>query len=163
MGKLKLFSGKLRQSIESYLNQNLVIRSFFGNGFEATLSWKVNVLSVWKAHLSTFEKCFFQVFRNCWLAKLKAFPGKVRQSVQNCLNQNLVVRSFLKNGFEDTLSTKMIVLCVWKGHFSFSWNFLSDEVETIFWESEAKRSKLFISEFGHRKPLRKFLLSYLHL
>ena len=39
--------------------------------------------------------------------------------------------------------------------FSFC-KFLSDEVETFFWESEVKRSKLFKSKFGHRKLLRKW-------
>ena len=38
--------------------------------------------------------------------------------------------------------------------FSFS-RFLSGEVETVFWEIEAKLSKLFKSEFGNRKLLRK--------
>ena len=32
---------------------------------------------------------------------------------------------------------------------------LSDEVETIFWESKAKPIKLFKSKFGHNKLLRK--------
>ena len=39
--------------------------------------------------------------------------------------------------------------------FQIFFRFLSDEVETIFWESKAKRSKLFKSKFGHRKLLRK--------
>ena len=33
---------------------------------------------------------------------------------------------------------------------------LSDVVEIIFWESKAKRSKLFKSKFGHTKVLRKW-------
>ena len=37
MTKLKLFSGKVRQYFQNYLNQNLVIRSFLENGFEASL------------------------------------------------------------------------------------------------------------------------------
>ena len=41
-----------------------------------------------------------------------------------------------------------------RAFFTFC-KFLSDEVETIFRESEAKRLKLFKSKFGHRKLLRK--------
>ena len=39
--KLKPFSGKVRKSIESYLNQQLVIGSLLENGFEATFSSKI--------------------------------------------------------------------------------------------------------------------------
>ena len=41
--------------------------------------------------------------------------------------------------------------------------FLSDEVETIFSKSKAKRSKLFEVKFGNRKLLRKWFWSYLEL
>ena len=106
---------------------------------------------------------FLSFFTNFWATKLKLFSGKVRQSVQNYWNQNLVIRSFLENGFGTTLSSKTNVLSVWKGHFSVFCKFLSDEVETIFRESEAKLSKLFKSKFGHRKLLRKWFWSYLEL
>ena len=46
--------------------------------------------------------------------------------------------------------------------FNF-WKLLSEEVETISWESEAKRSTLYKSKFGHRKLLRKWFWSYLEL
>ena len=55
------------------------------------------------------------------------------------------------------------VLSVWKEHLSDFCKFLSDEVETIFWESEARRSKLFKPKFGHRKLLQKWFWSYLEL
>ena len=42
-----------------------------------------------------------------------------------------------------------------KEHDSAVFKFLSDEVESIFWESKAKRSKLFKSKFGRGKLLRK--------
>ena len=58
------------------------------------------------------------------------------------LNQNLVIGSFLENSFEATWSSIMNVLNVWKGQFSDFLKILSDEAETIFLESEAKRSKL---------------------
>ena len=108
--KLKSFSGEVRESFQNYLNQNLVIGSFLENGLEATLSSKMNVLRIWKGH--------FQFFANFWVTKLKPFPCKMRQSIQNYWNQNLVIRSFLKNGFEATFRSKKNVLSVWKGHFS---------------------------------------------
>ena len=50
-----------------------------------------------------------------------------------------------------------------KRHFSVFCYFLSDEVEIIYWESEAKRSEKFKSKFGQRKLLRKRFWSYLEL
>ena len=110
-----------------------------------------------------FEKSISQFFADFWVMKLKPFYGKVKQSIQSYLNQNLVIGSFLENGFEATLSWKTNVVSVWKEHFSVFCKFLSDEVETIFWESEAKCSKLFKSIFGHRKLLRKPFWSYVEL
>ena len=78
-------------------------------------------------------------------------------------NQNLVRRSFLENRFAATFRSKTNVLSVWKGNFSVFYKFLSNEVETIFWESEAKHSKLFESKFDHRKLLIKWFWSYLEL
>ena len=40
---------------------------------------------------------------------------------------------------------------------------MSDEVETIFWESEARRSKLCKSKVSHRKHFRKWFSSYLEV
>ena len=110
-----------------------------------------------------FEKGIFQFFANFRLTKLKSFPGKVRQSNRNYSNQNLVIGNFLENSFEATFSSKTNFLSVWKGHFSVFCNFLSDEVQTVFWESEAKQSKLFKSKFDHWKFLRKWFWSYLEL
>ena len=116
-----------------------------------------------KRMLWAFEKSIFQFFANFWVTKLKRLSGKMRQRVQNYLNQNLVIRTFLENGFGATLSSKANLLSVWKKHFSVFCKFLSDEVETIFWESEAKHSKLLKSKFDHRKLLRKWFWSYLEL
>ena len=113
--------------------------------------------------LSAFRKVVFHFFANFWVTKLKPFREKVSQSVQNYLNQNLVIGSCLENGFEATLRSKMNVVSISKGRFSFFCKFLSDEVETISWKSEPKRSKLFKSKFGHRKLLRKWVWSYLDL
>ena len=80
--------------------------------------------------------------------KRKPLTGKVRQSTKNSLHKKFVIGSFIENGFEGILSSKTNVLSIWKGQFSLFCKFLSDEVETIIWESEAKRSKLFKSKFG---------------
>ena len=79
--------GKVKQSIKNCLNQNLVLGTFLENGFEASLSSKTNVLSVWK--------WYFSVFSNFWVTNLKPFSGKVRQNIKNCLNQNLIIGDFL--------------------------------------------------------------------
>ena len=56
MTKLKLFSEKVRQSTEKYLNLKLVIGSILENGFEATLRSKMNGLSIWKSDFALFFK-----------------------------------------------------------------------------------------------------------
>ena len=110
-----------------------------------------------------FEKTIFQFFARLCVTKLKLFSGKLRRSVLNCLNQSLIRGSFLENGFEATLSSKNPVVSVWKGLFSLFSKVLSGDVETIFWESEAKRPNLFKSKLGHSKLLRKWSWGYLEL
>ena len=90
--KSKPFSGKVRQSVQNYLNQNLVVRSFLENGFEATLSSKANVVSVWKGH--------FQFFENFWVTKLKPFSGKARQCCKNFFDKVYFVESILESAFQ---------------------------------------------------------------
>ena len=51
---------------------------------------------------------------------------------------------------------KRMFLAFEKGIFQFFCKFLSDEVETVFWENNTKRSKVFKSKFGHRALLRKW-------
>ena len=111
-----------------------------------------------KRMLWVFEQGFFQgaFFSNFWVTKLKPFSWKLRKSVQSYLNQNLAKWSFLENGFRANLSSITNVLSLWKGHFSAFYKFLSDEVETNSWESEAKRSNLFKSKFGYMKLPRKW-------
>ena len=87
----------------------------------------------------------------------------MRQGVQNYLNSKSVIGCILENGCEAILSSKPIVLSVWKGHFSVSCEFLSDEVETIFRETETRNQKLLKSKFGHRKLIRKLFCSSLEL
>ena len=81
-----------------------------------------------KRMLWAFEASIFQFSANFWVTKLKPFSGKERQSVQNYWNQNLVIGSFLENGFDATLSSKANVVSVWKVHFSVFCKFLSDEL-----------------------------------
>ena len=110
-----------------------------------------------------FENSIFQLFASFLVTKLKLFSGKGRQLVQIYLNQNFGIRTFLENGFGATLSSKANVVSVWKEHFPVFCKYLSEVVETIFRESEAKRSKLFKSKFGHRKLLRRWFWSYIEL
>ena len=128
---------------------------FLGNGFAAILVSKKNLLSISKEHFEVFCKYFNEAVETIF--------GKVSKSVQNCLNQNLVIRSLLRHGFEAVLSSKTNVFSLWKGHSSVFWKYFSDEVDSNFWESEAKRLKMLKSKFGHRKLLRKWLWSYLEL
>ena len=111
--------------------------------------------------LWVFEKSIFQLFASFWVMKLRPFSGRVRQSIQNCLDPYLVIGRFLENGFEPTLSSITNALRVWKGYFSVFCKVLSDEVETIFRKSESKRTKLFKSKFGHKNFLRKWFGSTL--
>ena len=54
--KLKSLSGKVKQILQSYLNQNLVIERLLENSFEATLKSKTNVVSIWKGRFWIFCK-----------------------------------------------------------------------------------------------------------
>ena len=153
--KLKPFSRKERKSVQDYLNQNLVLGSLLENGFEATLSSKRNVVSVWKG--------YFSVFCRFLSDKVETILWESEAKHSKLLNQNLVIGSFFENDFEATLSSKTNVVSIWKEHFSVFCKSLSNEVETIFWESKAKRSKLFKSKFGHRKLLRKWFWGYVEL
>ena len=108
------------------------------------------------------ESFVFQILTNFSVTKVKSLPGKVRESVQDYLNENLVEWSIIENVFH-TLTSKVNVVNIWKEHFSaFCW-FLSDEFETLFWKSEGKHSKLFQSNFSRKKLLKKWFRSYLEL
>ena len=116
-----------------------------------------------KGMLWAFGKDILQFFASFYVTKLKSLSGKVKQSVRNYLNQNLVIERFLENGFEASLSSKTNVVSVSKRRFSIFCKFFTGEVETILWKSEPKHSKLFKSKFGHRKLLREWVLSYLEV
>ena len=80
----------------------------------------------------TFEKYLFQVFANFSVNKLNPFAENVSQSLQNYLNQNLVIGSFWENDFADALGSKTNVLSVGKEYFSGFCKFFSAEIETMF-------------------------------
>ena len=90
------------------------------------------------------------------MTNLKPSSGKVKESIQRYFNQSIVIRSYLENDFEATLSSKMNIVNVWEGHFTVFCKFLRDQVDITFKESESNCPKLFKSKFGHRKFLRKW-------
>ena len=55
--------------------------------------------------------------------------------------------NFLENGFKVFFEL---------GIFQFFCKFLSYKVESVFWKSEGKRSKLFESNAGQKKYFRKW-------
>ena len=135
--KLKPFSWKMSKSVQNFLNQNFISESFLENGFEVTLSSKANVL-----------KTFF------WESEAKRsklFKSKIDYTKLH------------RNGFQTTLSSKTNAPGVWKKHFWVVSKHLSGEVQTVFWEREAKHSKLVKSKIDHRKLLWNWLWSYLRL
>ena len=155
ISNLKPFSGKVRQIVQDCLNQNLVIGSFLGNGFEATLSSETNVSRVWKEHISVFCKFLRDDVETLfWACETKR--SKLSKSKFGHID-------LLENVFGVILTSKMNVLSIWKSHFLDFWKYFSEEVETIFWEIEARRSKLFKSKFRPRKLLKKCFRSYLKL
>ena len=86
---------------------------------------------IWsKANVLRILKWKFSVFCIFWVTKLKLFSGKVRQSIKNCLNANLVMGTFLEN--EASLSSRTNIMGLWKQHLLVFCKFLSDEVETVF-------------------------------
>ena len=74
--KLKPFFGKARQSVQNWLNWELVIGSILENGFEAKLKSKTNVLSLWKWHFSVFCKFYYNLYYNFlmfWMFRMFPF------------------------------------------------------------------------------------------
>ena len=59
------------------------------------------------------------------------------------------------------MRSKTNVLSAWKWHFSNFCKFLSDKVESFFWESKTFPSKLFKCKVGHGKHFRKSFLRYI--
>ena len=123
----------------------------------------MEIFSAQTRNFWAFEKSVFQFFANFSVTKLKPFSGKLSGNVQNYLNQNLVKGSLPGNGFKNILSTNTNLLHVWKEHFKVFSKSLSEKGETIFGQSEAKRSKLFKSKSGLTKLPKKWFWRYLEL
>ena len=75
----------------------------------------------------------------------------------------VVQRKPFRKWFWSYLELKNECSELWKWHFSIFCKFLGDEVKTIFWESEAKRWKLFKRKFNRCKFFRKWFWSYIDL
>ena len=137
---MKPFSGKIRQSIQNYLFQKLVIGRFFEKYF-----W--SYFEAQKPMFWPFEKTIFEFFANLWMTMLKAFSGKVRQSVQNFLNQNLVTGSFLQNALKVSWAQKRTFWAFENTIFKCFATCWATKLKQFSWKvresSEAKRSKLF--------------------
>ena len=98
--KLKPFFGKVRQNIQSHLNQSLVIGRFLQNGFEAMLSSKTSVVIVWKGHFLVFwrflrdevETIFWEIKRK----RSKLFQWKFghKKLLRKCLWSYLQLKNY---------------------------------------------------------------------
>ena len=77
----------------------------------------LRLLSDQKRMFWAFEKGIFQFLAKFRMTKLKPSSDKLRQSISNYLNQNLIKGSFLEIGFEANSSSKTNVLSVGKGNF----------------------------------------------
>ena len=119
-------------SWKSYGKHSKLFKSTFGHR-KVLRKWFWGYLEIKNQCCKRLKRSLFSFLKEFWVTKLKSFCGKVRQNVQDCLNQNFVIGSLLENGFEATLSGKMNVLSVWKEHFSVFCKFFIEEVETIFW------------------------------
>ena len=112
--------------------------------------------------LWAFANCishyFLQIF---WGPSWNHFLVEVRQINKNFLNSKLFIGSILENGFEATLWSKLDVLNLLP--FFGVCKFLSQKVENIISESEAKHSKFFKSIFGPKNCFIKWFWSFLEL
>ena len=113
----------------------------------------MNFLNVWKVLFLVFCKFLSDEVETFFLYgeanHLKLFKSKFGH------------RSFSENGFAAILSVKTNVLSVSKRHVSVFCKFFSDEVETVFLEGGAKRSKPFKLKSDYRKLHRKWFCIYL--
>ena len=116
---------------------------------------KNNVLGVWKCHFSVFSKTLRDAIETIFWNSV-AKRSELSKS-------KLGHRKLLGKWFWSYLELKK-KCCerLKRSFFSFS-TFLSDKVETIFWERETERLRQIKSKFGHRKLLIKLFCSYLEL
>ena len=102
-------------------------------------------------------------FLQVLIDEVKSTSWKNEAKCQKLFKLKFHHKNLLRKSFESTLSSNPNALSVWKANFLLFCKFLSDEVETIFWESDAKRSKRFKSKFGSMKLLTKWFWSNLQL
>ena len=133
----------------------MVIGNLLEKDFRTTLRSQTSVVSVWNKHFPVFCKFLSnEVETIFWESEAKH---------SRLFKSKFCRRNLLEKGFGVTLSSKAIVLSVWKERFSVFCKLLSDEVKINCWKSYTKRSKLFKSKFGTRKLLRKWFWSYFEL
>ena len=102
-------------------------------------------------------------FLQVLIDEVKSTSWKNEAKCQKLFKLKFHHKNLLRKSFESTLSSNPNALSVWKANFLLFCKFLSDEVETNFWESDAKRSKRFKSKFGSMKLLTKWFWSNLQL
>ena len=137
------FLGKKSENLQSSLNLSFLLDNILENGFEATISSKSSVLSVFMS--DKIETVFWKSEAKC--SKLLKFKIGNKKQFRKWFWSYLEV----KNKCSESLKMTFFTFC----------KFLSDNVKTVFWKSEAKHSKLFESKVGHRKFFRKWFCSYL--
>ena len=120
--------------------------------FWGSLSSIANVLSVWKEHFSIFSKFLSNDVETIfWESKSETsrpikFKVGCRKFFRKCFWSDLEIKNECSELFDREI-------------FGFL-HILSDEVETILWESKAKHQKLFESKFYHSNLLRKWFRSF---
>ena len=84
------------------------------------------------------------------MTKVKPFPEKVRQSVKIYFDQNLGIRTFSKNGFGATLSSKPNILGFQKGIFQLFASFSVTKVRPFPQKVRQSVKIYFNKNFGIR-------------
>ena len=111
----------------------------------------------------------FSKFKNQFLllssVELKIFPGKRYWKHGKLIKSKIWDRNYFRKYIWSYFDVKKRNYKRLKMAFFYLLFFrkLTDEVETIFWKKEVKRSKLFESKFSHRKHFWKWFWSYLEL
>ena len=109
---------------------------------------KKNSRSLFKWYSSQFSKFLCEELETVfWDSEAK---------FQKLFKPNFSHRKHLENCFDAILRPESYVLILWKLYFSVLLKFLSDVVETVFWESEVKHWELFKSKIGNSKDFRKW-------
>ena len=110
--KLKLFSGKARQSVQSYLNPKFVKKSILENSFQAALRWKASVLRVQIWYFSLFFSKFsiYEVKTVYWesetkLSKLLKFKVSLRNHFKRWFWNYIKVKNECSESWKMTFST----------------------------------------------------------